>query len=60
MKRITIVLLLIEALINPITVQAKDKPAYRIFTGEGKEVDYDKMIKELSKNQVILKLLLKN
>lgn len=53
MKRITIGLLLIGALINPITVQAKDKPAYRIFTGEGKEVDYDKMIKELSKNQVI-------
>lgn len=32
---------------------AKDKPAYKIFTGDGKEVDYDQMIKGLLKNQVI-------
>lgn len=35
------------------SIYAKDKPAYQIFTSDGKEVDFDKMMKELSKNQVI-------
>lgn len=29
-----------------------DKPAYKIFTSEGKEVDYSDMVKGLSKNEV--------
>lgn len=33
---------------------AQDKPAYKIFNSDGKEVDYSKMIKELSKADVIL------
>lgn len=30
----------------------EDKPAYKIYTGEGKEVDYSDMVKVLSKNEV--------
>jgi uncharacterized iron-regulated protein len=33
---------------------AQDKPAYQIFTKEGKAVEYGKMIKELGKADVIL------
>ncbi len=31
-----------------------DKPAYKIFNSEGKEVDFDQMMKSISKNQVVL------
>jgi uncharacterized iron-regulated protein len=34
--------------------QSQDKPAYKIFTKEGKSVDYEKMIKELTKADVIM------
>ncbi len=33
---------------------AIDKPAYKIFNSDGKEVDYDQMMKSIEKNQVIL------
>lgn len=33
---------------------AQDKPAYKIFTDEGKEVRYDKMIRRLGEGDVIL------
>jgi uncharacterized iron-regulated protein len=32
----------------------QDKPAYKIFTKEGKVVDFDKMMKELGKAEVVL------
>ncbi|MCJ7446844.1 MAG: ChaN family lipoprotein [Bacteroidales bacterium] len=34
-------------------VAAQDKPAYRIFTGEGRKADYGDMLKEVSKADVI-------
>lgn len=46
-----VLLLSLVSIINPVA--AKDKPAYRIFTGEGKEVDFDQMMKGLGKNKVI-------
>ena len=33
-------------------VKKDDKPAYKIFNSEGKEVSYDDMVKELSKKEV--------
>lgn len=44
---------LASILLGITPVFSKDKPAYKIFTGEGKEVDYDQMMKGLMKNQVI-------
>jgi uncharacterized iron-regulated protein len=32
----------------------KDKPVYQLFSAEGKDVDYDKMLKELVKADVVL------
>ena len=34
-------------------LSGQDKPAYRIFTGEGKPVNYEEMIKSISKADVI-------
>src|SRR5688572_11611537 len=36
------------------TLSAQDKPAYKVFGKEGKAVDFDKMIQELSKADVVL------
>lgn len=36
------------------TVRAQDKPAYKLFTQEGKDVEYTKMIKALAKADVVL------
>lgn len=36
------------------SVFAQDKPAYKLFNAEGKEIHYDKMIKELGKADVVL------
>jgi len=36
------------------TLLAQDKPAYKIFNKEGKAIDFDKMIQELSKADVVL------
>src|SRR5436309_1108653 len=32
----------------------KDKPAYQLFSSDGKAADYDKMLKELAKADVVL------
>ncbi|MCD9017236.1 ChaN family lipoprotein [Parachryseolinea silvisoli] len=36
------------------TTQAQDKPAYKLFTREGKGIDYTKMIKALAKADIVL------
>lgn len=36
------------------TVRAQDKPAYKLFTQEGKDIDYAKMIKALAKADIVL------
>ncbi|CAM4208523.1 iron-regulated protein [Cytophagaceae bacterium 50C-KIRBA] len=41
-------------LIIPARIIAQDKPAYRLFNARGKEVSYQKMIKQISKQDVIL------
>lgn len=47
-------------LLLPLTVQATappaaaDRPAYRLFTAEGKAASFDKMIKELAEADVVL------
>ncbi len=46
--------LLIVFLFLCTTTFAQDKPAYTIFTRDGKSVDYDKMIKALDKADIIL------
>jgi len=47
-------ILLIVFLLSVKLVGAQDKPAYQIFTKEGKSVEYGKMIKELGKSEVVL------
>jgi uncharacterized iron-regulated protein len=46
--------LLIVFLFLCATTFAQDRPAYTLFSGEGKSVDYDKMIKALDKADIIL------
>ena len=46
-----LILLVLLAIVNSLS--ARDKPAYKIFTSDGKEVDFDQMMKGISKNQVI-------
>src|SRR5688500_5060855 len=41
-------------LIISVNLIAQDKPAYKLFTAEGKEIGYDKLIKALSKADVVL------
>lgn len=48
-----VITLLTTLIVGTSLLMAKDKPAYKIFTAEGKEVDYDQMVKTLVKNQVI-------
>jgi uncharacterized iron-regulated protein len=36
-----------------ISSTAQDKPAYRVFTGEGKKSDYEHIIREASKSDVV-------
>lgn len=50
MKRI---ILIAFAAIVSILSYAQEKPAYRIFTGEGDRADYGTMLKELSKADII-------
>lgn len=47
-------LILFIPLLLGVNATAQDKPAYRIFTGEGKEVRYDKMVRQLEKGDVVL------
>lgn len=49
--RLKIHILLLSLL--SLTVQAQTKQAYSIFTSEGKEIDYGKMIQSLSKADVV-------
>lgn len=44
--------ILITLLIS-ISTYSQDKPAYKIFTGEGKKADYGDMLKELSKSDIV-------
>jgi len=46
--------LLIALLFLNLATYAQDKPAYALFTSDGKSVDYDKMIKALDKADIIL------
>ncbi len=50
--RILIVFLLIS--LFSLQLHSQSKPAYKIFNSKGKPVSYGKMIKSLSKNEVIL------
>lgn len=43
------ILITLVAFLFPVTLNAQDKPAYQIFTGDGDEVKYGKMLKELQK-----------
>ena len=40
-------------LITPLLASSQDKPAYKIFTGEGKKADYEDILKAVSKADVI-------
>ncbi len=40
-------------LITPLLASSQDKPAYKIFTGEGKKADYQDILKAVSKADVI-------
>ncbi|MHA8057296.1 ChaN family lipoprotein [Aquirufa nivalisilvae] len=41
-------------LLFPVKLLATDKPAYRLFNAKGKEVSYQKMIKQIQKHDVVL------
>lgn len=51
-KKIYVCLLIF--LIFSTKLLAKDKPAYRLFNSNGKEVSYQKMIKQIQKQDVVL------
>jgi len=44
---------IIPGLFMTLYLSAQDKPAYRIFTGEGKKADYGDMLKDASKADVV-------
>jgi uncharacterized iron-regulated protein len=48
--RLSVLLLLISL---TITSYGQDKPAYAVFTGEGKKSNYEEIIKEISKADVV-------
>ena len=52
MRRIKYFFLLFSLLVTT-TVSSQQKPAYRIFTGEGKETDYGAMLEEAMKADVV-------
>ena len=52
MKKIGLILLAIAGMAFTFKGKKDDKPAYKIFNAEGKEVSYEDMVKELSKNEV--------
>ena len=54
MKRIPLLILLFLIMTTVAFAQDKDKPAYRLYTKEGKSVSYGKMLKELEKADVVL------
>jgi uncharacterized iron-regulated protein len=40
-------------LLVAVNLSAQDKPAYRIYTGEGKKADYGDIVREVSKSDVV-------
>jgi len=48
MKYLSILLILIS-----VNIYSQDKPAYKIFTGEGKKADYGDLIKSANKSDVV-------
>ena len=48
-----IIAIAVAALAAGIGMKAQDKPAYAVFTGEGKATDYGKMIRELAGADVV-------
>jgi len=48
--KISVLLILISLV---ITSFAQDKPAYKIYTGEGKRSDYDEIVKDIIKKDVV-------
>lgn len=47
-------LLLLCCSLLPISMQGQDKPAYQLFSSKGKKVKYGKMLKAVSKTDIIL------
>lgn len=54
MKNIPLLILLLLMVTAVTSAQNKDKPAYRLFTKEGKSTSYSKMLQELKKADVVL------
>ncbi|RDV17103.1 iron-regulated protein [Pontibacter diazotrophicus] len=54
MKNLPLLILLLLMVTAVTSAQNKDKPAYRLFTKEGKNISYSKMLKELEKADVVL------
>lgn len=52
MKKIGLIILAIAGMAFGFKGKKDDKPAYKIFNSEGKEVSYEDMVKELSKKEV--------
>ncbi|WP_276499128.1 ChaN family lipoprotein [Pontibacter litorisediminis] len=54
MMKYKLLTILLMALTTVTMAQKKDKPAYQLFTAEGKSIHYGKMLKELQEAEVIL------
>lgn len=48
--KLSVILLFISL---TVTLSGQDKPAYKVFTGEGKKSDYGDIVKEISKSDVV-------
>ena len=51
-KKLLFISIAISSMAFTFKGKKDDKPAYKIFNSEGKEVSYDDMVKELSKKEV--------
>ncbi|WP_439880199.1 ChaN family lipoprotein [Pontibacter sp. MBLB2868] len=54
MKRVLLSLILIIIVVMVASAQNKDKPAYRLFTKDGKSLSYGKMLEALEKADIVL------
>ncbi|MCX2739671.1 ChaN family lipoprotein [Pontibacter sp. M82] len=54
MMKYKLLTFLLIAITTVAMAQKNDKPAYRLFTAEGKSINYGKMLKELQEAEVIL------
>lgn len=52
-SRLNTILFIISSLICNVMATAQEKPAYRIFSSEGKEVKYGNMVRELARAEVV-------